>query len=310
LTSDLKIKHLERMEKEKSFNNSVESARITFEEIPQRVSRATVSHIAEIKSVLTRKRTEVYKAAHSLDELARSLSVSIRNSHQISLKILEMLNGWDLWRWLSILGILNSEGVLHKDGGIFKALLKANDSFKIEDVLKSCQRNQPAYATFHLHNLFDANSVTNYKSWDDFKGAISNFTIGENNVEILSPSLQLNLQVLSTVSTVNLTTYRLKISGPVTKRDLSSLADQLNTVARQLADLTNAKIFDNLAARVRKIIRNEVAQLDDLKERILYKITALDVLIQPLSRQANRSLSHLKSIQFFADNQGWQIAER
>ena len=61
---------------------------------------------------------------------------------------------------------------------------------------------------------------------------------------------------------------------------------------------------------LRKIIHNEMARLADLKDRILYKITALDLLIHPLSQQANRSLAHFKDVQLFLDSRGGEVAQR
>ncbi|KAJ8979602.1 hypothetical protein NQ317_019490 [Molorchus minor] len=59
-----------------------------------------------------------------------------------------------------------------------------------------------------------------------------------------------------------------------------------------------------------KVVHNEVQKLVEIRNRILYKITALEVLLPPLNKQVNQSLSHLKTIQYFLDNQGWKIAER
>ncbi|XP_015840878.1 prominin-1 isoform X2 [Tribolium castaneum] len=377
LTTDLKIKQLE---KEKKFAKNVENVRDAFRLVPERVSTETASHVAEIKSLLSKRRSEVYKSAHSLDELSRSLSNSIRAAQRETLRGVGTANRWELWRWLSVLGIstmvalvwgillcgapcgsttsrsvpllvsgviftslicllvwglgissflLGSHGqcllchplydhktlglVLNRGGILKEGLLKAlqpNDSLHIEDVLKNCQRNQPAYTTFHLQNRLNTNSVTNYKAWDDLTRVISNFTISTSSLEVLSPSLQLNLQFLASISALNLTRYRAKISGSLTKRDLNSFADQLNTVARQLTDPTSSKRIDDLAITVRKIIHNETARLNQLRDGILYKITALEILIQPLSQQANRSLAHLRDIQLFLDTQGALIAER
>jgi hypothetical protein len=158
-----------------------------------------------------------------------------------------------------------------------------------------------------LHNFFDT-SVTNYKTWTDYKTALDNFSFAEDVLEILSPSLQLHLQALATLSAVDFTPHRSRISGVLTRKDLTSFADQLNTVARQLSDPSSSKKFDDLAAALRRIIQKEAARLSDLRDSILYKLTALEVFIHPLSRQANRSLSHLKDVQFFLDNRrGWIV---
>jgi hypothetical protein len=172
---------------------------------------------------------------------------------------------------------------------------------------RSCQRNRPVYSTFHLHNFFDT-SVTNYKTWTDYKTALDNFSFAEDVLEILSPSLQLHLQALATLSAVDFTPHRSRISGVLTRKDLTSFAEQLNTVARQLSDPSSSKKFDDLAAALRRLIQKEAARLSDLRDSILYKLTALEVFIHPLSRQANRSLSHLKDVQFFLDNRrGWIV---
>lgn len=63
------------------------------------------------------------------------------------------------------------------------------------------------------------------------------------------------------------------------------------------------------AFSVRNVVQNEMQRLNDLKERVLYKITMLEVLLPPLNRRLNQSLSHLKTIQFFLDNQAWELSE-
>lgn len=176
---------------------------------------------------------------------------------------------------------------------------------------RNCQRNQPVYPTFHLDDLLNLKLLTNYKSWDDLKRSFSNFTIGtENNLEILTPLLQLNLQLLSTISTINLTDYRRKMSTPVTKKDLSSFADQIVAVARQLNDLSSSKNSNQLALLIRTIMQNEMKQLVNSRDQILYQLTMLEILIQPLNKQANQSLAHLKTIQYYLNNEGWQIREK
>lgn len=57
-----------------------------------------------IKSILTKRRTEVYKAAHSLDELARSLSHSVVDLQNKTVKLVETANVWEISRWLFVLG--------------------------------------------------------------------------------------------------------------------------------------------------------------------------------------------------------------
>lgn len=97
---------------------------------------------------------------------------------------------------------------------------------------------------------------------------------------------------------------------PITNRDLNSFVDQLHTVARQLSDAATARKFDTIAFSVKNLIRNELQKLSNIKNSILLKITMLEVLLPPLGKQANQSLAHLKSIQYFLDNEGWKLAEK
>lgn len=115
---------------------------------------------------------------------------------------------------------------------------------------------------------------------------------------------------MSAASSANLTYLRLQATSAITKRDLNSFVDQLHTVARQLSDAPVARKFDNIAFSVRKVIRNELEKLSQIKNAILLKITMLEVLLPPLGKQANQSLAHLKTIQYFLDNKGKEVAEK
>ncbi|CAH0552996.1 unnamed protein product [Brassicogethes aeneus] len=136
------------------------------------------------------------------------------------------------------------------------------------------------------------------------------FNKGVRPPGLLTLSATLFILVLSSVSNVNLTSHRTQLSKAITKRDLGSFADQLNTVARQLSDPIVCRKIDNIAYMVRKAVQTEMQKLVDIRNRMIFKITALEVLLVPLNKQANQSLSHLKTIQFFLDNQGWQIADK
>lgn len=167
------------------------------------------------------------------------------------------------------------------------------------------------YTTFHLHNHLNVDKVTNYKTWKDFELILKNLSFSNNiNLEILRPSLQINLQVLASLTTINLTSHREQVSGPITRRDLGSFADQLNSVARQLIDPISSRKIDNVAFLVRRVVNTDMNKLNEIRKRIIYKITLLEVLLQPLNKQTNQSLAHLKTIQFFIDNNGWKIADK
>lgn len=62
----------------------------------------------DMKTLLSRKRTEVYKSTHTLDVLVRSVLERVRVSQESGTKIIQRMADWDLWRWLTVLGELVS----------------------------------------------------------------------------------------------------------------------------------------------------------------------------------------------------------
>ncbi|XP_050296756.1 prominin-2 isoform X2 [Anthonomus grandis grandis] len=186
--------------------------------------------------------------------------------------------------------------------GIFQYFSNENDSIYTTNVLKGCQRDQTVYSTFHLNNKLPLEKTFNYKKWDDLLTAFDDFATARNKIEILSPGLQVQLQKLSSLTAVNFTTYRHQMTAAFTKKDLKSLADQLSSIARQLDNPVISRKLDNLAFLVRQILQNEIQMLNELRGKILYKITTLEVLLPPLNKKFIDSLTHLKSIQFFLDN--------
>lgn len=130
------------------------------------------------------------------------------------------------------------------------------------------------------------------------------------DIEILKPNLQKTLQDLSQASRVNLTAYRTQILGPTTATDLNSFADQLERISNQMSDLTTSARMETLASRTRKLLSNNIQKLEKHKEEIVYKLTTLEIHLLPLQKQANQSLSHLKTIQYYITNQGSTISEK
>lgn len=62
------------------------------------------------------------------------------------------------------------------------------------------------------------------------------------------------------------------------------------------------------ASRTRRLITNNIQPLEQIRTELVYKLTELELQIQPFQKQMNQSLSHLKTIQYYIDNQGSVIA--
>uniref|UniRef100_A0AAR5PY24 Prominin n=1 Tax=Dendroctonus ponderosae TaxID=77166 RepID=A0AAR5PY24_DENPD len=276
ITNDAKIHQLERLTKDSSFNASIDFARRIYHNIPEQMAEESSQFVADIKSLLSRKRAQIYKSTHDLDMFARTMSQKVNGSRKAIFTQLENVVKWDLWRWMAILDLTS--------------------------VLKICLRELSTYETFRLFNAF------NHKTWRNFTKILDQFASTAPSLELLSPELQENLQTLASTTAANLSSYRQQLSGK--ERDLGPFAEQLNNIARQLLDPLVSRKFDYLAFSVRNIVQNSVQRLNGLRGNILYKITMLEVLLPPLNGRLHRSLSHLKTVQFFLDNHAWTISER
>ncbi|KAF4529635.1 hypothetical protein B566_EDAN011476, partial [Ephemera danica] len=101
-----------------------------------------------------------------------------------------------------------------------------------------------------------------------------------------------------------------KLSGHVTSRDLKSFAAQMEGVAGQIRDQTTSTRLESLVSRTRRLLANNVQPLEKQKDELVYQMTSLEVQLAPLQRQANQSLSHLKTIQYYISNEGSIIAQQ
>lgn len=74
-------------------------------------------------------------------------------------------------------------------------------------------------------------------------------------------------------------------------------------------DRRSARIFQSIASSMRDLLSRQVKPLMKVQDELIYQLAMLEVQLQPLQRQVNQSLSHLKTIQYYIDNQGDKIAQ-
>ncbi|CAH1989978.1 unnamed protein product [Acanthoscelides obtectus] len=324
ITKEEKLQDLEKVVAREDFNNSLDSPRKHFGSLPSQMLSQSSSFSADLNALLRKKRSEVFSSITSLDQLMRYVSESVKDSEHNATEGAQKLSEWSFFIWLAIVcqplfdhphytvlsGLFDQDGLFYKNGVFHKFDQDANESITISNVLKNCQRDQPAYKSFNLHNQINVDKLFNIEEWTALKALLANFTLTKTSLEILGPSLRLNLQSLSTMTTANLTSYRLLASEPITRKDLDAFADQLNTVARQMIDPVSSRKMDNIAHSVRQIINNELHQLKKIKSDVLYKITMLEILLPPLNRQVNQSLRDLQRIQSYLDNEERELEKQ
>ncbi|GLH13189.1 Uncharacterized protein GBIM_17812 [Gryllus bimaculatus] len=173
---------------------------------------------------------------------------------------------------------------------------------------EACEQNRPSYPAFRLHQVLDVDAATDHRRWEQLHRQLNRLEVNLTQLQLLTPGLQVQLSGLLNAALVNLTSHRSQLSSPVTGKDLTSFADQLESVANQITDLATASRMETLASRTRRLLTSHLEPLKLRKEDLVYQITSLEVQLVPLQRQVNQSLSHLKTIQFFINNQGSNIS--
>lgn len=207
--------------------------------------------------------------------------------------------------------LVDRPGVLfQRGGGFFSNLLYGNSTMDVplRDVLQKCQGNESTYSAFKLKQVFDVDSSSNHRQWNMLHAELSRLQVNLSNMVLLTPELQQQLQELLLATTVNITSFRTQMTGQVTGKDLASFADQMSSVANQITDWSTLNRLESLISMTRNILTGHIQPLEQHKEDLVYQLTGLEMQLAPLQRQVNQSLSHLKTIQYYINNQGDSIA--
>ncbi|KAJ4439221.1 hypothetical protein ANN_07340 [Periplaneta americana] len=218
---------------------------------------------------------------------------------------------YDEPQYSALTRLVDHPGVLFQHrGGFFSNLLYGNATLDVpvRDVLQACKDNSSTYTAFRLQQVLDVDTATDHRRWDTLHSELRGLQVDLSDLQLLTPDLQRHLQALLHATAVNLTRHRIQITGQVTGKDLSSFADQMTSVANQITDRATLSRLDTLATSTRQLVATHVQPLEQRKEDLVYQLTALEMQMMPLQRQVNQSLSHLKTIQYFINNQGSNIA--
>ncbi|KAF5301505.1 hypothetical protein FQR65_LT08808 [Abscondita terminalis] len=213
--------------------------------------------------------------------------------------------------YLTLNDLFNTKTIISREeGDILNYLFKNNKTIRVNNILGNCKTNHTAFYTFSLNNLLNVDVLTDSYHWRDLQTSLKKFPTILNNFEILTPELLHNLQEISTLSTANLTSYRINISHPITNKDLNALSDQLKRIAKQISNGKTAAEMENLAIKAQNLSNTEYKELKHIRDEILYKMAALEVFLIPFNKQVVQSLSHLRTTQYFINNEGVEIAKK
>ncbi|CAK9800795.1 Prom1 [Anthophora plagiata] len=214
-------------------------------------------------------------------------------------------------------------------------------SIPLKDLFKKCQENEPAYPAFGLGNVMKLEQLTAYWTWSSFSRIIHKLKIKLMNLKIFTPHLQRQLLNLLYACGLNLTEHRMmtflfncngtvfdtqrffendsnvrnsigrnsEIQGRILHKDLEALSDQLDKVTRQMSDRLTARSLETAVANMQDLNLRRLKPLAKLQDMLLYKLAGLELQIQPLQRQVNQSISQLKAIEYYIQNQADKIAQ-
>ncbi|KAL2726988.1 prominin-1-A [Vespula squamosa] len=182
-------------------------------------------------------------------------------------------------------------------------------SVSLKDMFEKCEKNEAAYPAFRLDRTMQLEQLTEHWMWTGMSKAKSKLKVDLKGLKILTPTLQQRLQNLLYACGPNLTEHRIMIQGPILSKDPNALSDQLDSIARQLSDRSIARDLQIIGSNMRDLTSRRVKPLMKLQDNLVYQIAILELQLLPLMRQVNQSISHLKTIQYYIDNQGDKIAQ-
>ncbi|KAL0129913.1 hypothetical protein PUN28_001873 [Cardiocondyla obscurior] len=179
----------------------------------------------------------------------------------------------------------------------------------LKELFEKCRNNEAAYPALRLENTMELEHLTAHWTWSGLSKAISNIKVDLKGLKILTPNLRQRLQDLLYACGLNLTTHRIMIQGPILNKDIGTLSDQLDNISRQLHDRNIARELQSIGTTMRDLTLRRVKPLMKLQDSLVYHLAVLELQVQPLWRQVNQSISHLRTIQYYIDHQGQKIAQ-
>lgn len=101
--------------------------------------------------------------------------------------------------------------------------------------------------------------------------------------------------------------YRTDLSEPTPQTDLLTFIEQMQRVSAQIQDVSTSSRMSTLGNRARRVLSNILQPLERLRSEILFELTALELQKEPWIEMVNQSLIHLKTTQYFIDQDSADI---
>ncbi|KYQ47224.1 Prominin-2 [Trachymyrmex zeteki] len=302
-------------------------ARGEYLHVPHHIARTTLDARNQIRREINAARARIVDQTRTVEnsfELSKQLIDSVRN---ITDYVVPHVIAFEHIRWIIGTVFIIALGIAsHTEMLICRPLYDPNYhtmevvletrmflgrrlAFPLKELFEKCRNNEAAYPALGLENAMKLEYLTAHWAWPGLSRAISNVKVDLKGLQILTPNLRQRLQDLLYACGLNLTAHRIMIQGPILSKDISTLSDQLDNISRQLQDRSIARELQSIGITMRDLTLRQVKPLMKLQDDLIYRLAVLELQVQPLWRQVNQSISHLRTIQYYIDHQGEKIAQ-
>lgn len=187
-----------------------------------------------------------------------------------------------------------------RDYGLTRSLIKVNLTERRGDLL---QWNCALCGLNYLHFIFvicPAGAL--FEHWTTASPYSARWRVNSRNSLKVRPTREI-------IQSPPVRVVLPQIQGPILSKDLNTMSDQLDNISRQLQDRSVVRELQSIGITMRDLEVRLVKPLMKLQDDLVYRLAVLELQVQPLWRQANQSISHLRTIQYYIDHRGEKIAQ-
>ncbi|XP_048746955.2 prominin-1-like isoform X2 [Ostrea edulis] len=188
----------------------------------------------------------------------------------------------------------------------------ASINITLKGLLQDCQAGGAAFKALKLGNLFDITTLTNFTKDLDIEAEVDKINIDLGTVKILSPDLMSQLNDLKSAINVNFTKFREELSKSASGKNLSALADELDTFAASCNPACNAGTqgdLQNLATRTRAIDSNELASLTAAMSQLQTDVNSLESTVNGTDTDVDNCINNFNISEMFVQTNGSDVVK-
>ncbi|XP_055313927.1 prominin-1-A isoform X2 [Sitodiplosis mosellana] len=180
-------------------------------------------------------------------------------------------------------------------------------NISLANAIERCQQNDAVFAVFQFDRIVNISQIFDAQEHSRLEDEIEKIFVSASSFLTLTEDLQNILNYMFTNSDINFLAYRTDLSRPTPEKDLSTFIDQMQRVSVQIQESTTSSRMSTLGNRARRLQSNILQPLERLRSEIQFELTALQLQKEPWTDMVNQSLTHLKTTQFFINQDSAEI---